>query len=164
MTEWKRINEFPDYEVSTLGEVRNRTTMQMLRQVKSGGYTQVIIEGKYRRYVHRLVATAFIPNDDNLPQVNHKDENKTNNNVDNLEWCTPKYNSNYGTQSEKISKAISGKHSIRKSLAQIGNTRAAGKGHTHTGWHHTEEAKARIRESVKRTKSLKKGGDENERL
>ena len=160
MTEWKLINEFPDYEVSTLGEVRNRMTMQVLRQVKSGGYMQVIIEGKYRRYVHRLVATAFIPNDDNLPQVNHKDENKTNNNVDNLEWCTPKYNSNYGTQSEKISKAISGKHSIRKSLAQIGNTRAAGKGHTHTGWHHTEEAKARIRESVKRTKSLNKGGDE----
>lgn len=160
MTEWKLIDEFPDYEVSTLGEVRNRTTMQVLRQVKSGGYMQVIIEGKYRRYVHRLVAAAFIPNDDNLPQVNHKDENKTNNNVDNLEWCTPKYNSNYGTQSEKISKAISGKHSIRKSLAQVGNTRAAGKGYTHTGWHHTEEAKARIRESVKRTKSLKKGGDE----
>lgn len=160
MTEWKLIDEFPDYEVSTLGEVRNRTTMQVLRQVKSGGYMQVIIEGKYRRYVHRLVATAFIPNDDNLPQVNHKDENKTNNNVDNLEWCTPKYNSNYGTQSEKISKAISGKHSIRKSLAQVGNTRAAGKGYTHTGWHHTEEAKARIRESVKRTKFLKKGGDE----
>lgn len=160
MTEWKLINEFPDYEVSTLGEVRNRTTMQVLRQVKSGGYMQVIIEGKYRRYVHRLVATAFIPNDDNLPQVNHKDENKTNNNVDNLEWHTPKYNSNYGTQSEKISKAISGKHSIRKSLAQVGNTRAAGKGYTHTGWHHTEEAKARIRESVKRTKFLKKGGDE----
>lgn len=160
MTEWKLIDEFPDYEVSTLGEVRNRTTMQVLRQVKSGGYMQVIIEGKYRRYVHRLVATAFIPNDDNLPQVNHKDENKTNNNVDNLEWCTPKYNSNCGTQSEKISKAISGKHSIRKSLAQVGNTRAAGKGYTHTGWHHTEEAKARIRESVKRTKFLKKGGDE----
>lgn len=160
MTEWKLIIEFPDYEVSTLGEVRNRTTMRVLRQVKSGGYMQVIIEGKYRRYVHRLVATAFIPNDDNLPQVNHKDENKTNNNVDNLEWCTPKYNSNYGTQSEKISKAISGKHSIRKSLAQVGNTRAVGKGYTHAGWHHTEEAKARIRESVRRTKSLKKGGDE----
>ena len=52
-------------------------------------------------YIHRLVAEAFIPNPKNLPFINHKDENKQNNCVDNLEWCTQKYNINYGTSLKK---------------------------------------------------------------
>ena len=64
-------------------------------------------EGKRKTFrVNRLVAQAFMPNPNNLPEVNHKDENKLNNKVENLEWCTSEYNNNYGTRSKKISKAM----------------------------------------------------------
>ena len=60
-------------------------------------------------YIHRLVAEAFIPNPSNLPVVNHKDENPKNNAVDNLEWCTTKYNLNYGTcNTRKSAKLLNG--------------------------------------------------------
>ena len=52
--------------------------------------------------MHRVVADAFIPNPHNLPEVNHKDENPANNEVNNLEWCTSKYNANYGTRNERM--------------------------------------------------------------
>lgn len=66
----------------------------MIRLSKNGKATGYLL--------HRLVAQAFIPNPDNLPQVNHKDENKLNNNVDNLEWCTASYNNNYGERNNKM--------------------------------------------------------------
>ena len=76
------------------------------------GYFQldISLDGRKRKHrvhlaVHRLVAMAFIPNPDNLPQVNHKDENKENNHVDNLEWCTNEYNCHYGTHIERVANA-----------------------------------------------------------
>ena len=109
MEQWKPIvikvhNTIYDYtgiyEVSNIdGKVRNVKTGRILKQpLNSFGYPVVRLskDGKARLFkVHRLVATAFVPNPDNLPEVNHKDEDKTNNSVDNLEWSTHQYNSAY---------------------------------------------------------------------
>jgi hypothetical protein len=102
--DWKPIPGYEkDYEVSSNGRIRNVNTGHILRPSDNRtGYlcvTLVIGGKKHYEYVHRLVARAFVPNPDNLPQINHKDENSYNNSIDNLEWCTPKYNSNYGTAS-----------------------------------------------------------------
>lgn len=82
---------------------------RILKPIKTGnGYLQVDLskDGKIKRHlIHRLVAEAFIPNPNNLEQVNHRDECKTNNNVENLEWCSSKYNCNYGTRIRRITEA-----------------------------------------------------------
>lgn len=77
-------------------------------QLDAGGYvrTQLSKNGKRTTIkVHHEVAKAFLENSNNYPQVNHKDEDKTNNCVSNLEWCTAKYNNNYGTVKERIVEA-----------------------------------------------------------
>lgn len=115
MEEWRSIQGYEGlYEVSSYGRVKsleryksNNGGIQLLKEKilrphnTKKGYLTVQLRNK-RFTVHRLVAQAFIPNPDNLPQVNHKDEDKTNNNVTNLEWCTAKYNSNYGTAIERM--------------------------------------------------------------
>lgn len=93
------IQEFPNYSIDKNGVVVNTKTNRIMKQQTYHGYKYVQLnnDGKTKMLlVHRLVAMAFIPNPDNLPCVNHKDENKENNSVENLEWCTHSYNNYFG--------------------------------------------------------------------
>jgi len=116
---WRDIKGFEGlYQISIIGRVRsldrvdsrgNYRKGKALADVVSGnGYHQVNLwrDGKVEiKLTHRLMAKTFIPNPDNLPQVNHRDEDKGNNRVENLEWCTASYNTNYGTRNERAAKA-----------------------------------------------------------
>lgn len=121
------------YQVSNLGRVKSlvRTSFhskgyvvqykeKILKQsFEKNGYVRIGLsrDGKTKSYyVHVLVASAFILNPDNLPEVNHIDENKMNNSVENLEWCNHSYNSNHGTRAERISKANTNNIKISKSV------------------------------------------------
>ena len=106
---WKPVVGYEGhYEVSNWGRVKSlkRNLIKKLKLTYENRYVVSLWKnGKSKTYsVHRLVAEAFILNPDNLPQVNHKDENPLNNVVSNLEWVSAKYNCNYGTRNERISK------------------------------------------------------------
>lgn len=91
MEEWRVINDFPNYSVSNFGNVMNTKTNRMMKLSIKGGYRNICLindVGRNTFKVHRLVATSFIENTENKPEVNHKDKNKLNNNVSNLEWNT----------------------------------------------------------------------------
>ena len=124
---WKDIKGFEGrYQVSNLGRVRSLDHVTIMRRkgykdcsvlyrgnmLKPSlhlGYYRISMtkNGHKRPYlVHRLVAEAFIPNPNNLPMINHKDEVRSNNVVDNLEWCDALYNNNYGTRNERLFESV----------------------------------------------------------
>lgn len=139
---WKPIDGYKGlYEISTFGRVKSLVDCHGIKRDKivkplnsRYGYLLVnLYKNKQSKSfrIHRLVAIAFIPNPLNLPFINHKDENKQNNCVENLEWCSPKYNVNYGNCRQKISEAQKGE-----------------KGNMY-GKHHSEETRRKIGESHK---------------
>ena len=140
---FKEINGYEGYYlISNQGDVKSVKRNKILKCAIVCGYKCVNLyaNGKNKMHkVHRLVAEAFIPNPNNLPQVNHKDENKLNNCVENLEWCDSKYNNAYGTKGKRISESISGAN------------------HYLYGKNHTEEFKHRVSEKLKGRPSPYKG-------
>ena len=138
--EWKEVVGFEGkYVVSSFGRVAalsfpitagslhycRRPHLMSTRQ-NSNGYIMLSLSlGRNRIksvYVHRLVANAFLPNPDNLPHINHKDEDKTNNMKSNLEWCTVRYNVNYGTAIERRKKTWKSLSHNCKRVAMLDDT------------------------------------------
>ena len=98
---------------------------QMKQSLHTKGYKTVCLtkDGKSKtHFVHRIVAEAFIDNPDNLPMVNHKDEDKTNNFAENLEWCTASYNRTYGKAVEKHAKTLRGKKHTEEHKRKISDS------------------------------------------
>lgn len=92
---WKQIPEYENYEASSYGNIRNKFTGRILKPANKGGYIGVGLSNTTTKSfsVHQLVARTFIPNPENKSQVNHKDKNKANNHISNLEWVTNQENS-----------------------------------------------------------------------
>lgn len=115
MEQWKDIKGYEGlYQVSNMGVIRSLYTGKILKAKKeTNGYMRVKLykDGKGKSHtVHRIVAEHFIPNPYNLPQVNHKNEIKTDNRVENLEWCDAKYNLSYNNgQRKRADKNTNGK-------------------------------------------------------
>ena len=118
---WKDVVGYEGfYKVSNKGNIRSVERKDTLGRKwggvtlrpshnNTGGYLSVDLcknGTRKKKRVHRLVAEVFIPNPNNYSEINHKDENKTNNHVENLEWCTSKYNINHGTRTERTSKKV----------------------------------------------------------
>lgn len=118
---WKEIPGFEGlYEVSNTGKVRNRKHEILKQQIKRTPCTcyktvDLWKNGSYcKKYVHRLIAESFIPNPSGFEFVNHKDEDGTNNSIENLEWCTREYNVNYGTARKRQAKKLKGRKSEKR--------------------------------------------------
>lgn len=99
------VPNYPDYTIETDGRIYSKKSNRWLKaSLGNNGYYGIElrnVEGHKRLSIHRLVALTYIPNPNNLPFVNHKDEDKTNNNASNLEWCTHQYNITYGSTTKR---------------------------------------------------------------
>ena len=108
---WRPIAGYEGlYEVSSFGRIRSMRYGYLLTPDEARGYLRVTLYKngtRNRQTIHRLVSKAFLPNPCNKPAINHIDEDKSNNRVDNLEWCTQKENCNHGNRNKKISSGIS---------------------------------------------------------
>ena len=125
---WKPVSGYEGkYEVSTLAQVRNehgKILKQGIKRTNGTCYKVVGLckDGKcHTKYIHRLVAEAFIPNPDCLPFINHKDEDGTNNLIENLEWCTPQYNTTYRDAHKKRGKKLRGILHTEEHKSKISN-------------------------------------------
>ena len=112
------IEGFANYQITDDGKVWSKNTKRYLTPTKSqDGYLRVKLcygDGRYKNVsVHRIVAKMFIPNPNNYPQINHKDECKTNNTVENLEWCTQQDNNTYNGRHTKCAEKIKKSNTIR---------------------------------------------------
>lgn len=126
---WKDVCGFEGlYQISSYGRIKSLhyyggDRVEILKPARDkNGYLTIGVwkDGKrYSKKMHRLVAEAFIPNPDNLPQINHKDEDRENNFVENLEWCTNKYNVNYGNHSLHAAQAQMGKRHTVEHIMKI---------------------------------------------
>ena len=111
LTAFSTINGYPGYVVTVKGEVyslKRGRPYRLKSRIDHNGYCRVELckNGKPKYiFAHRLVAEAFIPNPENKPYINHKDENKQNNSVANLEWCTAAENNKHGTRLSRIAEA-----------------------------------------------------------
>lgn len=120
---WKDIKDYEGYQVSNMGRVRSvykNGKEKMLKPQTNNRYLYVnLYKNKKikKKYIHRLVAEAFLDDYSEFLEVNHKDENKTNNYMANLEMCTKEYNVNYGTRTERASKSLRGVFVNRKDLS-----------------------------------------------
>lgn len=129
---WKDIEGYEGmYMVSSLGRVktligRYKNVTILKEGIKNNGYCSITLyknKKPHHYWVHRLVAQAFIPNPNNYPVVNHKDENPKNNCVENLEWCTQEYNINYGNGNIKRSLSHKGKRFTKTHIENMSKAR-----------------------------------------
>lgn len=122
---WKDIKGWEGlYQVSNYGNVKSiHYPMERILKPATNikGYKQVVLCKNYKtksKLVHRLVASAFIPNPNNYPVINHKDEVEGNNHIDNLEWCSHNYNVNYGGRTRRATKSNTNHPNMSKQVGQ----------------------------------------------